>query len=423
MDLVLSNAPVPSDYFGVLWALAGIKNALILEHGATGTAFYTAVSFGVMNKQSPKGTIFSTGLDEDDVIMGREDKIVQAARELDELYHPEIISLAATAVTSVIGLDLHGLITELQPRIKAKLLAFPGGGFLGDYTVGIKEVFRVLVSEVVTGQTTRNPRSVNLIGPTIDSFNHPSDYAEIKRLLGLLNVEINTVFTQNTDMQQIRNMTAAVLNIVTRDIGLPAAELLQQQFGMPYHYGLPFGLKGTVNWLTQIADKLGLTVDRKVIAAELITYGHTLAELTSWWQRHEHLRIVVSCPYDYALGLTRLIRREWGLSVGAVALPTAPEKIEAHENFTALGVENVLVVPDEREWRKVISEVKPHVIFGGSSDLLLASDVPIRIHAAMPAYDYLNLFDGTPFVGFRGSLYLNQTLINHLNRHPEVSKF
>ena len=79
-------------------------------------------------------------------------------------------------------------------------------------------------------------------------------------------------------------------------------------------------------------------------------------------------------------------------------------------------------MPDEKEWRKVISEVKPHVIFGSSSDLLQASEVPIRIHAAMPAYDYLNLFDGTPFVGFRGSLYLTQTLINHLNRHPEVSK-
>jgi len=57
MDLVLDSAPVPSDYFGVLWALAGVKNALVLEHGATGTAFYNAVSFGVMNKQSPKGIL------------------------------------------------------------------------------------------------------------------------------------------------------------------------------------------------------------------------------------------------------------------------------------------------------------------------------------------------------------------------------
>lgn len=420
MDLVLKSAPTPSDYFGVLWALAGVKNVLILEHGATGTAFYNAVSFGVMNKQSPKGIIFTTGLDEDDVVMGREDKIIHAAKELDELYRPEIISLVATAVTSVIGLDLYGLIEELQPEVKAKLLAFPGGGFRGDYTRGIKEVFRVLVNEVVTEPTERNSRSVNIIGPTIDSFNHPSDYAELKRLLALLNLEVNTVFTNDTDVDQIRNLPSAALNIVTRDIGLEAAELLEERFGMHYHYGLPFGVKGTVAWLEQVAQKLGLTVQQKVVAAELNKYGYTLAELTSWWQRHEHLRIVISCPYDYALGLTRFIREEWDLEVAMVTLPAVPENPKAKEMFTALGVSKVLIAPEAEELKAAMAEIKPHIIFGNTYDFQLAPEVPIQIHTAIPAYDYINLFDGTPFVGFRGSLYLTQTLINSLNRHREV---
>jgi len=423
MDLVLNNAPTPSDYFGVLWALAGIKNALILEHGATGTAFYNAVSFGVMNKQSPKGIVFTTGLDEDDVVMGREDKIIQAARELDELYQPEIISLVATAVTSVIGLDLYGLIEELQPRIKAKLLAFPGGGFRGDYTRGIKEVFHVLINEVATEPAGRNARAVNIIGPTIDSFNHPSDYAELKRLLGLLNLEVNTVFTGNTDVQQVKNLPSAALNIVTRDIGLEAAGLLEERFGIPYHYGLPFGVKGTVAWLEQVAQKLGLTVEQKVVAAELKKYGYTLAELTSWWQRHDHLKVVISCPYDYALGLTRFIREEWGLEAAMVTLPIAPENLKAEEMFTALGVSKVLITPEAEELKATMAEIKPHIVFGNSYDFQLAPEVPIQIHAAMPAYDYINLYDGTPFVGFRGNLYLTQTLINSLNRHREVLHF
>lgn len=62
---------------------------LILEHGATGTDFYNTISFWVMNKQSPKGIIFTTGLDEDDVVMGCEDKIFEATKELDMLYRPD----------------------------------------------------------------------------------------------------------------------------------------------------------------------------------------------------------------------------------------------------------------------------------------------------------------------------------------------
>lgn len=420
MSLVMTSAPVPSDYFGVLWALAGIDDALILEHGATGTAFYNAVSFSIMNKQSPKGILFTTGLDEDDVVMGREDKIVQAVKELDEQYHPEIISLAATAVTSVIGLDLEGLIIELQPEVNAKLLAFSGGGFTGDYTLGIRDVFRTLADQVVMPSSKMIPRTVNLIGPTIDTFNHPSDFAEIKRLLELMDIRINTVFTQCTSVSQIRNLSSAALNIVTRDIGIETAESLQQRFGTPYHHGFPIGIRGTMNFLKQIAAKLEVSLDQDIIARELKRYGHTLPELSSWWQRYGHLRVVVSCPWDYALGLTRYIREEWELSVAAVVLPTTPVNENAEEIFKRLGVEKVLVAPSEKTFQDLLVQVSPHILFGSSNDFRLAPEVPIQIHAAMPAYDYLHLFDGTPFAGFRGNLFLTQTLINHLNTNMEA---
>lgn len=415
MALIINNAPVPSDYSGVLWALAGIKNALILEHGATGTAFYNAVSFGVMNRQSPKGLLFTTGLDEDDVVMGREDKIIEAVMELDQTYHPQIISLAATAVTSVIGLDLDGLRKELQPRVSAKLLAFCGGGFNGDYTAGIKEVFCTLVKEVVDKPSLVCPRTVNLIGPTIDSFNHPSDFAEIKRLLELMNIRVNAVFTQSIDVDQIKNISSAALNIVTRDLGLEAARLLEATYETPYYYGQPFGLKGTVEFLKQIASRLDLSVDHKMIVAELKTYGHTLPELSSFWQRYDHLKVVVACPYDYAVGLTRFIQTEWNFEVKAVVLPIAPEDDAATEKLSALKVETVVVAPEEKDLKDLLATISPDILFGSTYDFRLAPRTPVKILAAMPAYDYIYLYDGTPFVGFRGSLYLTQTMVNLLN--------
>jgi light-independent protochlorophyllide reductase B subunit len=419
VDLVLDRNPVPSDYFGVLWALAGIKNALVLEHGATGTNFYNNTSFRVMNNQSPKGIIFSTGLDEDDVVMGREEKLFEAAGELDRAYHPDVISLVATAVTSVIGLDLHGIIQELQPRINAKLLAFPGGGFRGNYLQGIKEVFSVLADEV-TEPAGRVPCSVNIIGPTIDSFNIPSDSAELIRLLFLLGIRVNTVFTYNTSVHEIAGLSSAALNIVTRDIALDTAERLQERFGTPYLYGLPFGLRGTVTWLEEISQLIGLPLPCREIAGELKKYGHTLAELASIWQQYTHLKVAISCPYDYALGLTRLIMREWEITVVLVSLPEVPENRDAKELFTGLGIKRVLIAPPVEELRTVMTEVNPHVIFGNSDDLQLVPEVPIRIHAAMPSYDCLTLFDGTPYVGFRGSLYLTQTLLNEISCHREV---
>jgi len=419
LALVFDSAPIPSDYFGVQWALAGIEDALILEHGAAGTAFYNAVTFNSMNRQTTRGVHFTTGMDEDDVVMGREDKIVSAIEELDERYHPPVISLASTAITSVIGLDLEGIRRELQPRVDARLLAFTGGGFAGDYTVGIKNVFRTLVDEIVRPAKPR-ARTVNLIGPTVDTFNHPSDYAEIERLLSLVGVEVHAVFTRGTDVARLESAPAAALNIVTRDLGLEAAQLLQDRYGTPYYYGFPIGLRASVQFLEEVGTILGRPVPTATVASELRRYGRALPEVVSLWQRIDTLRVVVSCPYDYAVGLARFVQDEWDLTVEAVVLPTPPEAPQAEENLQALGVKAIHIAPSETKLRNLVAEAKPHILFGSSRDFRLNPEVPICIHAAMPTFDHVNLFDGTPFVGFRGSLYLTQTLANELSNHPEV---
>ncbi len=398
MDLKHKGFPMPSDYFGVLWALSGIKDLLILEHGSTGTCNYNAFNYMIMNRQSPKGKLFSSGMDEDDVVMGRDEKVKEAIAELDGKYQPEVIALVATGVTSVIGLDLQGIIEESQSATKSKLISFSSGGFSGDYNQGIKEVFRSLVNNIVEEPGDIKPYTVNIIGPTIDSFNNVSDLAELERMLMLLGAQVNTVFTCQTDVCDIKNMASASLNLVTRDIGLEAAEMLKERYGIPYYYGLPFGVKGSIEWMNDVAGMLGLSLNRKILAEEMEKYGFSILELVNFLQNIDHLRAMISCPFDYSLGLTKLMREEWGIEPSLVVLP---EK-------------------DSTSLEEAIAGINPHILFGNSYDLLLAKNVPIKVHAAFPAFDHIYRYDGTPFVGLRGHAYLTQTIINHLNQNPEV---
>lgn len=420
MDLKLKSYPAPSDYFGVLWGLSGVEDLLVLEHGSTGTCSYNVVNYMIMNKQSPKGKLFSCGMDEDDVVMGRDDKLKRAVEELDQTFHPKIIALVATAVTSVIGLDLGGIIEEIQARTDAKLLSFASGGFAGDYTLGIKEVFRKLAMEVAEEPKERKPFSVNVIGPAIDSFNNVSDLAELRRLLSLLGADINTVFTCHTSVGEIESMASASLNLVTRDAGLGAAQILEDRFGIPYVYGLPFGVKGTVEWLKEVGERLDLYLGRGTLASELERYGFSILELTTPLQRCDHLRAVISCPYDYALGLTKFMQKELGINPSLVVLPNIPDDPKFREEFNRLGLFDVLIEPDTTTLEEAMARIDPHIIFGNSYDLHIAKNVPIRVHAAFPAFDYIYRFDGTPFVGFRGHAYLTQTFVNLLNQNPEV---
>ena len=433
MDLKHNGFPVPSDYFGVLWALSGIKDLLILEHGSTGTCNYNAFNYMIMNRQSPKGKLFSSGMDEDDVVMGRDKKIKEAIVELDRKYHPEMIALVATGVTSVIGLDLQGIIEEIQPTINARMLSFPSGGFAGDYTIGIREVFGTLARDIAEDCTKKvrsndapswtKPCTVNIIGPTIDSFNIISDLAELERMLGLMGIRVNTVFTCNTDVDAIKNMACASLNLVTRDIGLEAAAILKERFGTPYYYGLPFGVKGSIDWMKDIASILGISLDKGMVRAELEKYGFSILELVNFLQNIDHLRAAISCPFDYSSGLAAMMRDEWGINPSLIVLPASPigsQRLNREANF-GLGKDvRLLIEPDSWTLQDAISSMNPHIVFGNSYDLQISRNVPIRIHAAFPAFDHIYRYDGTPFVGLRGHAYLTQTIVNLLNQNPEV---
>ena len=61
MDYHMNTFPVPSDYFGILWALTGIKDAIIVEHGSTGNTSYNVMNYRVMNRQTPQGKAFFLG--------------------------------------------------------------------------------------------------------------------------------------------------------------------------------------------------------------------------------------------------------------------------------------------------------------------------------------------------------------------------
>jgi len=436
VDLKHSGFPVPSDYFGVLWALSGIRDLLVLEHGSTGTCNYNAFNYMIMNRQTPKGKLFSSGMDEDDVVMGRDEKIRDAIAELDCNYHPKMIALVATGVTSVIGLDLKGIIEEIQPKTNARLLSFSSGGFAGDYTAGIQEVFGTLARDVADDGSKdasfkADEFTVNIIGPTIDSFNIVSDLAEIERMLKLMGVSVNTVFTCNTDVDCIRNLKSASLNLVTRDIGLEAAEILKERFGTPYYYGLPFGVRGSIEWMKDISSMLGIGLDRTVVRAEVERYGFSILELANHMQNFDHLKAMISCPPDYSTGLAAMMREEWGIDPALMVLPAYSAKMKAETQANSRDQEmdansglerksKLLIEPDGQTLTEAIDSIKPQIIFGNSYDLNIAKDVPIRIHAAFPAFDHIYRYDGTPFVGLRGHAYLTQMIINQLNLNPEV---
>ncbi|HML48945.1 MAG TPA: nitrogenase component 1, partial [Clostridia bacterium] len=140
--------PIPSDRMGILWSLLSIEDGVILEYGPAGTTHFSMSLFGELGIDQ-ENRLFTTHMSEDDVVMGDVTRLEEALVEVDRAYAPEVIFIVASSVSAVIGTDLRGVCAYMQEKVSAKLIALEQGGFRGDYSVGLREIYKLLAEEVV----------------------------------------------------------------------------------------------------------------------------------------------------------------------------------------------------------------------------------------------------------------------------------
>ena len=173
--------PTPSDRMAIIWSLTPIKDAVVLEYGPAGTTHF---GNGLYNSLGIKtsGVLFTTHISEDDIVMGDVSRLEQAILEVDQAYHPKIIFVVAAAVIAVIGSDIAGVCQYMQDQVDARLISFEEGGFRGDYTYGLRSVYRMFAREVIR-PAPRKEKTYNILGASAGSFRMKSDVWEIKNLM------------------------------------------------------------------------------------------------------------------------------------------------------------------------------------------------------------------------------------------------
>ena len=165
----------------IIWSLMPIKNAVVLEYGPAGTTHFGGGLYSSLGIELGK-TLFTTHISEDDVIMG--DGLENAIREIDEAYRPEIIFVVAAAVIAVIGTDIAGICQYMQDEVSARMISFEEGGFRGDYTYGLRSVYRMLANEVIP-PAPKQEKTYNILGASAGSFRIRSDVWEIQNLIAI----------------------------------------------------------------------------------------------------------------------------------------------------------------------------------------------------------------------------------------------
>lgn len=393
--------PVANDRMGIIWTLSSIKDACVIEFGPAGTTHYAVEGIGSLNGED-EAKIYSTHMDQSDVTFGKYERLEKAILEIDENISPKYIFVMASSISSIIGADIISVCETLKNSTDAKLIPITTGGLKDDYNVGVEYALKMLVSEIVK-DNVKDINKYNILGNNIDKYNYLSDLKELERIMkDLFNKELNTTFTANTSIEEIENASKASLNIVIRKEALKAAEYMKEKYNIPYVYKNLYGLKNTTEFIEAIKEIDGYVLNEEKYKEEIDFVKKNMFGIKRKFYFYEGTKdCAVFGDYDTVMGMSDMLK-ELGLKV---------DRKEILYKTTCEDTE-VLISTSELDRMKYLSEKELLILLGDGPSIDMKHNSKLDIQVSNPNLDKINIYPYTPFIGFRGCVYIIEKILN-----------
>ena len=262
---LIRNFPVPSDRMAIISTLLNIEDAVVLEYGPEGTTHFSMNFFNKLGQDYPD-RLFTTGVDDSDIIMGSTEHLERGILELDALYSPKAIFVLTSSVTSIIGTDIAGICDSLQSKVQSRLIPVNTSGLGADYSAGLRKIYLQLAELFVQPDAAKQKGRYNILGASPLHYRAESDICEITRLLREgFGCELLHCLAMNMTTEALAELSSAELNIVLTAEAVPSAEYLQSVTGTPYVYLPPYGYSQTKEFLNNVAAVIGQPVKEAML--------------------------------------------------------------------------------------------------------------------------------------------------------------
>lgn len=331
--------------------------------------------------------------------------------------HPDLIVLTPTCTSSILQEDLHNFVSRAAETAQGDVLLADINHYrynelqAADRTLG--QIVQFYIDKARKDGTlpqgkTEKP-SVNIIGMTTLGFHNNHDATELKRLMADLGIEVNAMIPEGASVHSLKQLPQAWFNLVPyREIGLAAAQYLQQEFNMPYVDITPMGIVETARCIRAIQG---------VIAAQgaAVDYTDYIDEQTrfisqaAWFSRSidcQNLtgkKAVVFGDNTHAAAITKILAREMGIRV-VMAGTYCKYDADWFKQQVSEYCDEVLISDDNAEIGNKIAQHEPAAIFGTQMERHVGKrlDIPCGVIAA-PIHIQNFPVGYRPFLGYEGA--------------------
>lgn len=397
---------------GAVFALEGMRNAVVLLNGPMGCRFYhSTTSRFLMTRPLLKlpagqdGTrepvdyntlndwffrqerVPCTCLDGYDYVYGTKEKVREALTFIRDSVDMDLLAIVNSPGACLIGDDLKETARSVLGGTRTLMVESPG--LSGTFEEGWSRAATALLEQAGTAlwrermPEKRTGKRVNLLGLSVWQRYFEGDLAELKRLFALCGAEVTAALCADCSVEELARMPEADLNVVLDPAaGTEAARYLERVCGTPFAVfpGFPVGFSATERMFEEIGKMLGTS-------CEALLEESGRARALAWYKIEQ-----VYATSGKPRGVT--------FFVGG----SAAQK-QAYESFLTeyLGME-----PSDPE--------RAELVFGDAnliSEMMLRNRRFCGIEISLPGMGYIDLVPKT-HMGIRGALFLIEQVLNGL---------
>lgn len=301
----------PDSLTGMIFAMEGIRHAIVLLNGPMGCKFYHSTTsqflttHPILYLSSTEGEdkvpvdynflndwffrqsrVPCTYLDNYDYVYGAGDKVAEGLTYLREHIAFDLLIIVNSPGASLIGDNLKEIAHRVLPDKPTVFLESPGFSqelheghelavcellkqamipYWKEQASGADANQAIQAAEKETGKKYGKKPSINILGTSIWQRYHQGSVEELRRLLDLIGVEVNCVLCGGHDLEGLRHLVDADLNLVVYpELGIETARLLKEEMGMDYYVceEPPIGFYAVEKMMKDLSELLGVSLEQ-----------------------------------------------------------------------------------------------------------------------------------------------------------------
>ncbi len=282
----------------------------------------------------------ASGIGEQQIVFGGVARLEEQLESTLEVIDADLFVVITGCTAEIIGDDIESVLRNYRAASadgRPPLVHASAAGFKGNAYFGYDSVLQALFRDYVVPAPNKKKGKINLWGvtPAFDVF-WEGNLIELRRVLEGIGLEVNTFFTKQDTLADLRGAGDAELNIIVSPVnGVAAAQVFKQVHGVDHFItDLPIGVKATAAFVRDVTKRLKLNSKRveAFLATEKDAYYHFFDRISDSYADLDFQRyLVIVADTTYAVSLASFATNElgWLPKLVAVTDPTDDEDRQA----------------------------------------------------------------------------------------------